>query len=841
MAEKHSSRSVSTVIFLGVAVAFTLWLARPLLLADGYPWGTDVYGHLARVWYLAKTIAATGSIPSWFPYWYSGTPLLQYYPPLATLVMVPLQWLTGNITLTYRVFVVACLIPAAVLAFILARRRVSPGWAGIAAVLYVGAPYTVRTVFDEGNLPRTLTLIWMPLLLLFVLNIWEHGSRRSFCGLIVTTCLLLLTHHEQGGLILGSILLLSIVHGIKTDSTHRFRAVLVWAAILIGIGLAGFWLIPALTHADYATVPDTSLLPERMGLMSVSWSIFNPMLRTVNIESVYFGIGLVLLGTIAAWIFPSRWKTGLFLVLVVNVILAFGINNPLYRYLPLGSSLFPERFLNFAALLVALLISEWGNLCEKWKLRIIPRGAIFLAVSAVLIWDASPYWTLAKVAQYPDVQSALSSLPARGDLSRLDLQGVPGGSIWAFAPLEQNDQALAFGWSIETTPHLPDFSLINTAIRNSFPQYVLHLYSLWNVREAVLSKDEDPLRTELTASGFTQTAAFHDIFCLNSPSASSPVLNLNPSGLVIGRGAETVAQIYPWMNRGNSWFVDENPDAYYAPYQIIYLYDFRYHNLSAALTRIRSWVAGGKQVVIDMTGLPGTTVFDVQAQTARLPRTPVFLSGPDIDFTVDSRMADEPFEYNGADWQGVSYLGLDGNLIQVTDAEGNERPVLGYKQIPEGKVYFLGFNWAAHIQSTRDRSAANLLDGFFQRANPDRSIALSAFPIQSMQPPADRWYFTYQADQPAAVVVSQTWSPHWRVTVDGTPTDAYNLENLNLLYLPAGTHRVEFTYESTLIQWAGWGVTIAILCLAVFFWGAFPRMERWSAQFEGWAARQIRS
>jgi len=110
-----------------------------------------------------------------------------------------------------------------------------------------------------------------------------------------------------------------------------------------------------------------------------------------------------------------------------------------------------------------------------------------------------------------------------------------------------------------------------------------------------------------------------------------------------------------------------------------------------------------------------------------------------------------------------------------------------------------------------------------------------------MQPPADRWFFTYQTDQAAAVVVSQTWSPHWRVTIDGMPTDAYNLENLNLLYLPAGTHRVEFAYESTPIQWVGWVATIAVLCLALFFGAAFPWMEKSSARFEDWVVRQIRS
>jgi hypothetical protein len=345
----------------------------------------------------------------------------------------------------------------------------------------------------------------------------------------------------------------------------------------------------------------------------------------------------------------------------------------------------------------------------------------------------------------------------------------------------------------------------------------------------------------LKSSGFEETAAFHDMVCLDSPSVSSPVLNLNPSGLVIGRGADTVAQIYPWMNQGNSWYVDENPDVYYAPYRIIYLYDFRYHNLSAALTRIRSWVAEGKQVVIDMTGLVGETILNVQTQNVRLPKTPVFTAGPNLDFTVDGRMAEEPFEYNGADWQGASYLGLDGSLVQVTDAEGNERPVLGYKQIPEGKVYFLGFNWSAHIQATHDRSAANLLDSFFQRANPERSITLSAFPLQSMQSPADRWFFTYQTDQAAAAVISQTWSPHWRVTVDGTATDVFNLDNLILLNLPAGTHRVDFAYEPTPIQWMGWGATIAVLCLTLFLGAAFPWMEKWSARFESWVVRRIRS
>jgi hypothetical protein len=65
------------------------------------------------------------------------------------------------------------------------------------------------------------------------------------------------------------------------------------------------------------------------------------------------------------------------------------------------------------------------------------------------------------------------------------------------------------------------------------------------------------------------------------------------------------------------------------------------------------------------------------------------------------------------------------------------------------------------------------------------------------------------------VIVSQTWSRHWKVTLDGSPVVVRDHENLVLISLPAGEHAVDFHYDATPVQAVGRGVTGTGVLLAV--------------------------
>lgn len=341
---------------LGIIGLVTLWITRPILVQPGLPWGTDVHGHLARVWYAAKMVRESGDLPAWFPYWYNGTPFVQYYPPLVTYVMLPLQLLLDDVTTTYLVFCVLSVFCAGAFAYWAVRLWMDRLWALLAAALYVTAPYTVYTIFDEGNLPRALSITLMPLAFGFTLRLLtpDKPSRKVFLGVVLSTAALVLAHHQQAAMVLLPLLVLTAFHLRRTYAENR-NLLLLLAGWALGILLCAFWLFPALTRFDYPNVPDLSLYPERIPLYSVGWNVLSPGSRTVSPELVYLGLSLVIPGIAAAIIVRNRRALGILVAGLLSLSLSFGVNNPLYGFLPIATTLLPERFLNTATLLFAVL------------------------------------------------------------------------------------------------------------------------------------------------------------------------------------------------------------------------------------------------------------------------------------------------------------------------------------------------------------------------------------------------------------------------------------------------------------------------------------------------------
>jgi hypothetical protein len=77
------------------------------------------------------------------------------------------------------------------------------------------------------------------------------------------------------------------------------------------------------------------------------------------------------------------------------------------------------------------------------------------------------------------------------------------------------------------------------------------------------------------------------------------------------------------------------------------------------------------------------------------------------------------------------------------------------------------------------------------------------------------------------LVLSENAYPGWRARLDGAEVPIYRTDvTLQGIVVPAGTHRVEFTLESTSLRW---GLTTSgislIVCAALFFVGRVPRAE----------------
>lgn len=823
--KRYRKISLSTIFSLAGLTAFALWLIRPLISQSGMPWGTDVYGHLARVWYLARAFSEGNVLTQWFPYWYNGNTLVQYYPPLATYVMVPVQYFTNDIGITYRIFVVFCILLAAFTMYKLARRWASPAWAALASAIYISAPYTLRTIFSEGHLPRVLALALTPIIFIFLFNILDKNTRRSFLWLVLMTTALILVHHQYAAVVLISVGIICLGY-LVFDKEKRFNSVLTFAGMGIGIGLAACWLLPALTHADYPTVPDLSIFPERLHLYSIHWSSFLPDARSISIEEIYIGLSLVVLAVLVGVLHRCLKNWLLLFTAAICIMLAFGTNNPVYEYLPMGSFL-PERFLNVAILLLVLIVVDAGNLITTMRIHVpiarLARISIFVIVIVICWLDFAPYFGFPRVARYPEVQSAIAALPASDDGSRLDVRGTPGGSEWSYFPLTMADIKLAYGWSIETTPHLASFTQHNVAIRGNFPEYILHNYALWNVRSFISGESETLLLNMLQPAGFDEISRQSGLVVLHSSRTSTPIMELGANGVAVGRGAYNTLLAFPYLTLGKNWYLEEYDIDYLSHFDLVYLYDFRYKDIHRFELLVKSLVSKGKTVILDMTNVPADTPFDIKTVYTEINPQPVFtiLQESGLESEV---VFEEPFGNDDSIWRGVTYDGLDAVMVSVLDESSETRPILGYKEIPEGRVYFLGLNLVGHIVDTNDKVTTEFLDSFFGMSNVYRDVYQPAFSTDSVQISTDCIEFTYSSQQDTTVVVSETWSAHWRAELDNGPLSIYNHEDLIALQLPAGTHSVIISYSMTIIQWLGWIISFIFIGLLIVAVTRFNRL-----------------
>ena len=96
---------IELLLALAVAgIAAALGFSNLLFASnDLYPGATDFLGHMAKIEYIADSLKQ-GVLPSWYPYWYCGTAVTQYYPPLSYYIMAPIFILTNNVMITYKIF-----------------------------------------------------------------------------------------------------------------------------------------------------------------------------------------------------------------------------------------------------------------------------------------------------------------------------------------------------------------------------------------------------------------------------------------------------------------------------------------------------------------------------------------------------------------------------------------------------------------------------------------------------------------------------------------------------------------------------------------------------------------
>jgi len=333
------------LIVIAGALAFSLW---PLLSApnSNFPYTGDAMGHLTKVKYIADSLRQ-GHWPAWFPFWYNGSTVIQYYPPLSFFLLAPVQILFDNLMITFKFWAFATLLVGGWGVFYICRRWIGFYAGLLGAVLYVMQPFLLRSLMMQGVIAQGPIIALTPWLLAATLLFFEQRTPWRWMAICITIAALILSHPMHALLVCLGMIYVVLVLWIAGKS--RIKSLVLWGwAIIVGAGLMAFWWLPGVTHLEMAGLPITVGTEVARAVYTAGPDWFNPAVRRSD-AVYYFSPALLVLALLS---------------------LAFLRKNPKEQQDPKSSSYKP---ITNDQLLIALVIGLLGSLALAFGKRLITK------------------------------------------------------------------------------------------------------------------------------------------------------------------------------------------------------------------------------------------------------------------------------------------------------------------------------------------------------------------------------------------------------------------------------------------------------------------------------------
>src|ERR1700719_2656551 len=388
--------------------AWLLSLATSLAIIIPFFWmgnasGHDFSFHVAS-WMDAAAQWRDGIL---FPRWTEGAnhgfgePRFIFYPPISWMLGAALGLVVSWIFVP-AVFIVLTQTLAGVCAFARGRRLFPQRGALVCAVCYAGNPYALLIVYLRSDFAEQLALAFFPVLFLAaaeVLGLLDsppRSPRRSIVLLAITFATVWLTNAPAGVVASYS---LAALFAWTLLTKKSWRPMLHGtAALALGFGLAGFYLLPAAYEQRWVNISlalASGLQPSQNFLYAV---IADPEHNAFNrIASNTAVLMIALTGIFAALNLPrsrssaqplkkSLWGT-LVALSVTAAFLMLRITNILWEALPkLRFVQFPWRWMSILAIPFPVFIS--AAISQK-RARGYSAAAMIATVLAILVCTAT--------------------------------------------------------------------------------------------------------------------------------------------------------------------------------------------------------------------------------------------------------------------------------------------------------------------------------------------------------------------------------------------------------------------------------------------------------------------
>lgn len=715
---------IGCIVYVALIVSVSVMVVKIVSQNGTYPAGSDTMYHIYRGDYVYNSIKDGNWYPLYDYMWYNGVELMRYWAPLAAYFMAFCEMLAGgNMLIGYLIFVGIISVLGALSWLYIGIRMKRPVLGAFIGFIWFFMPNNLCALFVEGNLARSLSMIFLPL---FIYEVSEYLKDRKVIRIpfaMISFILIALCHLGYAGMVALAVLVYCIVHMIEGYSKRAAADIVI--SILLSFMLIGVWLVASLNGG--ITSLDNS---ENMAnfFQKIVYTL-NPVDRiTTDYAHFYFGLAAAILAVGGMFFGYKKSRAG-FVTAIITLICTATAMYPVLKILPGSQYLWMLRFISIALCMILYSFLKWDTLkkplivffCVLLVLDIVPSiplitgglGTISITKNGVSInTDNDSVWDRLDMQQDNTLISKAQSI-TKQRIALLDDSSL--GSMGAFLVSDWNNAIpAAYGAGREAANTSTNIVRINRALADGNYYYVFdRCRELGNdtvlVRLSSLEKygvSVKDMDMAAGASGYSvagENAAYR-LYHMDTYDNWGTISKYEVIG--IGSGTPLISQSFPAVEETDSDNLNDYSYEQLSQYKQVILDGFTYDDKTAAEELVLRLSEAGVKVVIYADGIPQEKKTQSQEFLGVMCSDIVFKNGyPDMDTKLGVLYPDL-FPKGYATWQTVYVTGLDNTWGSVMD---NGLKLDFYGTVKNDNIIVCGLNLAYYYGVSADKSVGRLL------------------------------------------------------------------------------------------------------------------------------------
>ncbi len=799
-------------------VLASIVVAKLIQNNGAYPSGVDTLAHIYKGDVLYHSAVNGNVFPLYNPLWYNGMETLRYQAPLPVYLLALCQYFGGGDPMNgYLIFVALLFVIGAVAWLYVGFKVERPIFGAFLGILWFFMPNNLYVLIQEGNLPRSLCIALLPLLMYFIYRYLSKKRWYTFAEIAVCFALVSLCQPSYAGLIVIAFVIYFAVYAVVSHEWQNCVRAMV--ALALGYLLAGVWVVPSLVRSSSATQTSEVL---KDYFQDVFLTI-NPVARFQSgCVDFYFGLAALLLAVFGMLLSKKKSLPGFWTAVVILI----GSSNTLYillSSLPGGQVLRMLCLISIALCMVLFSFLIWDTLKKGWivlfaallVLDTLPSLPLVLAYQS----GEKPEDILADYADWTLIEQAKEITKQR--LAVVDESALNAmGSYLATGFGEP--VAISYGAAGESCATASNFTQIERALEEGEYLYVFD-------RCLELGNDTVIIRMDIVGN-----LVDHPIQYMDEAAArlGYRMVNSNDNyrlyqhemdgnwGTVsqypavgIGSATAQISRQFPVVQEMESDNLNDYEFEDLCDYKLIFLAGFTYDDKPSAEALITKLSEAGVRIVIAADGIPDDRGSQNQSFLGAVCNGVVFSQGyPDLD-TIDGLLETDLFPDGYREWNTVYLNNLDEVWGTVKNVDW-ELPFYG--TVKNDNIIMIGLNLTYYYGLTKDESIGQLLSHAFDISSddlPEREIV--PYTVAYGQ---DR--ITIHAEQ-ADMNTSLAYHDSFKAS---QPIYAQN----HLLYVGAGETVIYLTYP-----YLGWGILVSLAAaLLIIGYTFFAKSQEKRAQKE---------